>query len=291
MFSNVLKKNSKKNLDYDDSINIETNKDFSLKNIKYGLKFGVNNLEFLETIGLGTVGRTRLVKCHVDNKYYALKMMKKMNIVELDQIKHLLSEINILSRIRNCFVPELYAVFQDENTVYILSEYIPGGELFSHLRRQQVFDRLAYLFYAVEIASCLNYLHELNIVYRGLKPENIGITGSGHIRLNDFSFAKVLSTGRTFTQCGTPEYCSPEILNSRGYGRASDWWAFGVLIFEMAYGFPCFYGENTFTVYQRIIEGVVVFPIEKPIPLQDQDIIRKLLVNDRSNRLGGWLIN
>ena len=270
-----------------DDAQIETDLDFSLKTALFGPEFGIQSVEFLETIALCPVGRIRLVKSLIDKKFYTLKMMKKSLIVNLNQIQHTLNEIYILSRLRCVFVPELHAVFQDENSLYTLSEYVPGGELFSHLRREEIFDHVIYQFYAVEIACALKYLHELNILYRGIKPENISINRSGHIRLTDFSFSKVFDNeNRTFTLCGTPEYCSPEILGGSGYGIASDWWAFGILIFEMAYGYPCYFGENPFTIYKNIIDGVLLFPPEKPIPLSAQDIIKKLLMKDRSLRLG-----
>ena len=279
----------KKKEDDEDNVEDESDSDFSLKTTLFGPEFNIGSVEFCETIALCPLGRIRLVKSLIDKKYYTLKMMKKTSIVKLNQMQHTLDEIYILSRLRCVFVPELHAVFLDENSLYTLSEYVPGGELFSHLRRDEVFDHVIYQFYAVEVACALKYLHELNILFRGIKPENISVNRSGHIRLTDFSFSKVfINEKRTFTLCGTPEYCAPEILGGSGYGIASDWWAFGILIFEMAYGYPCFFGENPFTIYKNIIDGIILFPPEKPIPVSAQDIIKKLLVKDRSLRLGKY---
>jgi protein kinase A len=155
MFSSSSSK-QKKNVENDGAddtnLNLDLDKDFSLKNTLFGSNFSVNDLTFFETIGLSSSSRVRLVKSQ-DKKYYSLKMMKKSVVIKLKQIKHVSSEIYILSRLTFVFAPELHAVFQDENSLYLLSEYVSGGELFSHLRRQESFEPLVYQFYAVEI-SC-----------------------------------------------------------------------------------------------------------------------------------------
>ena len=183
--------------------------DFTVKPI-FSPEFGLSNLDLLETIGTGTFGRVRLVKSVVDRKFYALKMMKKSRIVKLKQLEHIQNEVRIMSRLRCDYVCDLHAVFQDDNSLYMLLEYIPGGELFSHLRRSEKFEQVQYLFYTVEIVCALNHLHELKICYRDIKPENILISKDGHIRLTDFGFAKILADDRTFTLCGTPEYLGNE---------------------------------------------------------------------------------
>ena len=259
--------------------------DFSLKCKLFAPDFGADSLEFLETISLSDVSRTRLVKSRIDNKYYSLKSSRKSVLVSTNQTQHALNEVQILSRLRCCFVPELYSVFQDENTLFLLLEYISGGELFSHLRRRGVFDFAMYQFYAAEIACAMKCLHNLNILYRGLKPESIAITRSGHIRLIDFSYSKIFVKERkTFTLCGTPEYCAPEVLSGTGYGKSSDWWAFGVLIYEMSCGHSCFMGDSPFSIYNNIAAAKVVFP--RSLPNSTRNIIRSLLVKDIRLRLG-----
>jgi serine/threonine protein kinase len=118
----------------------------------------------------------------------------------------------------------------------MLLDYVPGGELFSYLRAAERFSNHMGIFYAAEIVSALEYLHAQNIVYRDLKPENILLEACGHIRITDFGFAKRIPDGFTYTLCGTPEYLAPEIIQGRGHGKAVDWWALGVLIFEMLVG-------------------------------------------------------
>lgn len=131
------------------------------------------------------------------------------------------------------------ASFQDQRYVYMLFEYISGGELFSRLRKDGRFSNDVALFYACEIFLAIQYLHQRNVVYRDLKPENLLIDKNGHIKITDFGFAKQLDqSNRTLTLCGTPEYLAPEIIKGAkvGYGKSVDWWALGILIFEMLSG-------------------------------------------------------
>jgi serine/threonine protein kinase len=226
------------------------------------------------------------VKSLRDKQYYSLKIMKKARIVKMQQLPHVQNEVAILSRARCSFIIELKALFQDENSVYMLQEYIPGGELYSHLRRSKCFELPVYQFFTVEAACALNHLHKLKIVYRDLKPENILLTKEGHIRLTEFCLAKRIETsqGQTYTLCGTPEYLAPEVIQGQGYGTSVDWWGLGILLYEMVMGFPPFFGKNPFTVYQKILEGKLKFGAG--VPGTAQSVIAGLLKGDRRSRLG-----
>ncbi|EHB11629.1 Serine/threonine-protein kinase PRKX [Heterocephalus glaber] len=171
----------------------------------------------------------------------------------------------------------------DARFLYMLMEYVPGGELFSYLRSRGRFPATSGLFYSAEIVCALQYLHSRDIVYRDLKPENILLDREGHIKLTDFGFAKKL-VDRTWTLCGTPEYLAPEVIQSKGHGRAVDWWALGILVFEMLSGFPPFFDDNPFGIYQKILAGRIDFP--RHLDFSAKDLIKKLLVVDRTRRLG-----
>lgn len=213
-----------------------------------------------------------------------LKVMKKVRIVSQNQLQHVQNEVKILSRLRCPFVIELRAVFQDENSLYLLLDYLPGGELFSYLRRERKFDHALCQFYTVEIACALYHLHKMNILYRDLKPENILLDKMGHIRLTELSLAKIVHD-RTFTLCGSPEYISPEIVKGQGYGASVDWWALGILLHEMAVGYPPFIGRNPFIIYNKILNGLEVMDESLPKPLRQ--LVRGLLHPELSQRLGG----
>eukprot|EP01041_Mallomonas_annulata_P012486 gene12486-26287_t len=257
-------------------------KAFSLKSL-FDPAFGLNDLDLLETIGTGTFARVRLVRTIADRKYYALKIMKKTKLVHLKQVKHVQNEVHILSHLDCKFVVNMYAVFQDESNLFMLMDYIPGGELYSYLRKKHHFDEDVSKFYTIEVASALDAMHRHAIAYRDIKPENILIAADGHIRIVDFGFAKVV-TDRTFTLCGTPEYLSPEVVQGSGHGRAVDWWALGVLLFEMMAGYPPFTADHPFGLYQCILKARFTFP--KRITPAAQAAVRGFLTTDRTRRLG-----
>eukprot|EP00795_Rhopilema_esculentum_P016341 gene16341-7731_t len=167
----------------------------------------------------------------------------------------------------------------------MLFEYLPGGELFTFLRNKVKFKPADAKFYAAETTLALEYLHEKDIVYRDLKPENILLDHEGHVKLTDFGFAKEL-TDMTWTLCGTPEYIAPEVIQNKGHSFSVDWWALGILIFEMLAGIPPFTDESQFGTYEKILEGHIIWPKALEDQLE-QDLISKLLVPDRTARLGG----
>ncbi|KAI8391206.1 camp-dependent protein kinase 9 [Radiomyces spectabilis] len=245
--------------------------------------FGLAEFELQDTLGTGTFGRVYLTKFRTTQKYYAMKVLKKSEVVRLKQVEHIMSEKEILASIRFPFVVDLFCTFQDDANLYMLLEYVVGGELFTHLRRAGRFTNDMTRFYASEIVLAIEYLHSKNIIYRDLKPENLLIDHQGHIKITDFGFAKKVED-RTWTLCGTPEYLAPEIIQSKGHGKAVDWWALGILIFEMLAGYPPFFDDNSFGIYEKILAGKVQFPAHFD-PLA-KDLLKRFLVGDRTKRLG-----
>lgn len=243
-----------------------------------------------KTLGTGTFGRVRLVTYNQpleDGTFrrwvLALKMLRKTEIIRLKQVEHIKSEKNILSQCSHPFIVDMYGWFQDAEFVYMIMEFVLGGEVFSQLRQSGRFTNEASRFFAAEIVLAIESLHKQNIVYRDLKPENLLIDRHGHIKITDFGFAKKVED-RTWTLCGTPEYLAPEIIQSKGHGKAVDWWALGILIYEMLAGYPPFYDENPFGIYQKILAGRIEFP--RHFEPHAKDLIRKLLTADRTKRYG-----
>ena len=156
-------------------------------------------------------------------------------------------------------IVNMYGSFHDPRYIYLLLEYIVGGEFFTHLRKAGRFENEQSKFYASQIAAIFEYCHSKNIVYRDLKPENILINMDGYMKLSDFGFAKVIEH-RTYTLCGTPEYIAPEVLLNKGHGKPVDWWTLGILIYEMIVGYPPFVDEDPMHIYQKILSGKIVFP-------------------------------
>jgi len=236
-----------------------------------------------DTLGTGSFGRVRLVMYKPDGKFYALKILKKSEVIYLKQVEHVKTEKHILERISHPFIVNLFGAFKDPKNLYLMMEYIIGGEFFSHLRKAGRFPNETSKFYAAEITLVFAYLHELSILYRDLKPENLLLDRVGHCKVTDFGFAKKVEY-RTWTLCGTPEYLAPEIILSKGHGKAVDWWALGILMYEMLAGYPPFYDEDPLGIYQKILEGKIKFPWH--FDRHSKDLIKKLLTADLTKRLG-----
>jgi len=216
-------------------------------------------------------------------KYYALKILKKKEILHLNQVDHINQEKEVLASICHPHVVNFCGSFQDNKKLYIIMEFVSGGEFFTHLRKAGRFKDDDARFYAAEIFSALDYMHSNDIVYRDLKPENILLDDRGHAKITDFGFAKQVEF-RTWTLCGTPEYLAPEIILSKGHSKPADYWAFGILVFEMLAGYPPFYDDEPLRIYQKILQGNIKWPYH--FSADAKDFISQLLVADPSKRLG-----
>ena len=180
---------------------------------------------------------------------YAMKTLRKAALVKRNQLLHTKTERNILQNIQHPFLVNLKFAFQTPDKLYMVLEYMGGGELFHWLKQHRKFSETRGRLYASEICLALGALHSRDIIYRDLKPENILLDLKGHLRLTDFGLSKdnimgAGAAGGTKTFCGTPEYLAPEILENKGHGKAVDWWSFGTLVYEMICGLPPFYDTN-----------------------------------------------
>ena len=184
-------------------------------------------------IGTGTFGKVYLAI--LDGKAFALKILHKKKIIDLKQIEHIKNEKNILACADNPFIVNLIESFQDKFNLYLVFDFIQGGEIFRLLRKENLFPNDVALFYIAEITLAIQYLHDRQIAYRDLKPENLLIGSDGHLRITDFGFAKKI-VDKSFTLCGTPEYLAPEIIMGQGHDHGVDWWALGILLYEMLSG-------------------------------------------------------
>lgn len=256
-----------------------------LKSLVEGKTFKFGDFDLRATVGTGTFGRVRVVKIkgNKDRSPFAFKMLKKSEIIRLKQLEHVKAEKDILAMIEHNFIVNMLYCFQDDKRIFMLLEYVNGGELFSYLRKEGRLPNDHARFYAAEIVLAFEYLHNKLIVYRDLKPENLLIDFAGHLKVTDFGFAKVVED-RTWTLCGTPEYLAPEIIQSKGHNRSVDWWALGVLQFEMLAGYPPFYDENPFGIYQKVLAGRIDFP--RHFDVKAKDLVKRLLTQDRSKRYG-----
>jgi len=245
----------------------------------------LNDFTLARTLGTGSFGRVFMAKHRDDPKAnpVAIKRLKKAVVIRQRQVDHIVSEKKILAAIRHPFIVEMHGTFKDDRYLYIVMEYVVGGEFFTHLRKSRRFENDAARFYAAQVTAIFEYLHAKNIIYRDLKPENILISKDGFLKLTDFGFAKAIEY-RTYTLCGTPEYIAPEVLLNKGHGKPVDWWTLGILIYEMIVGYPPFFDEEPMGIYQKILGGKIIFP--KFFDKNCKALVKRLLTPDLAKRYG-----
>eukprot|EP00301_Raphidiophrys_heterophryoidea_P002920 c11346_g2_i2.p1 GENE.c11346_g2_i2~~c11346_g2_i2.p1 ORF type:complete len:423 (+),score=113.47 c11346_g2_i2:699-1967(+) len=238
----------------------------------------------LRTLGHGTYGVVKLVRYKGNNGLFALKILEKRQQIEEEEVDHVMTESKMLKMLKFPFIVKHSGSFQDEWQLYILMEYVTGSDLFAYMQEYR-FNEYTVKFFAAQIILTLEYLHSLNIVFRDLKPENLLVDWKGYLKLTDFSFAKSIRNTRTSTFCGTPCYIAPEIILQEGHGLCVDWWALGILIFEMIQGHPPFDNENVVELYDAIL---TVNPVLSNDKFSDDcaDLVRGLLTKDPEMRLG-----
>jgi serine/threonine protein kinase len=248
-----------------------------------GRKLGLDDFEVLKVIGRGSFGKVLKVRMKGTNQVYAMKALRKDMLVKEGMVQNALDEKKILQTVHHPFIVKLFWAFQTETRLYLVLEFLPGGELFFHLKTESTFSEGRSRQYAAEIACALHHLHCQGIVYRDLKPENIVLDMRGHACLTDMGLAKAHAEQQTYTFCGTPEYIAPEMLSGTGPNKAVDWWALGILLYEMLVGIPPFYSDNINQMYLFIQSKKLKFPAD--FPADAKDLISRLLTRDPSKRL------
>ncbi|KAI9670470.1 MAG: Serine/threonine kinase [Trizodia sp. TS-e1964] len=253
-----------------------------------GARIGLDHFNFLAVLGKGNFGKVMLAETKAKKQLYAIKVLKKEFIIENDEVESTRSEKRVFliaNKERHPFLLNLHACFQTETRVYFVMEYISGGDLMLHIQRGQFGTKRAQ-FYAAEVCLALKYFHENGVIYRDLKLDNILLTLDGHIKIADYGLCKedMWYGETTSTFCGTPEFMAPEILLDKKYGRAVDWWAFGVLIYQMLLQQSPFRGEDEEDIYDAILADEPLYPIH--MPRDSVSILQKLLTREPELRLG-----
>ncbi|CCI45083.1 unnamed protein product [Albugo candida] len=250
---------------------------------KYHVDIPFHELEILQTLGRGAFGRVKLVRHTKTQAAMALKCVIKSRISHNNLREHVLNEKRVMLAVDHPFAVRLLSTFQDHRYLYFLVELVLGGELYTHVRRQRFFEASVARFYIASIVLVLEHLHQKSIAYRDIKPENILLDTDGFVKLADFGLGKVV-TDPTWTLCGTPDYLAPEMILSKGHGKAVDYWALGVLIYELLAGKPPFPGAEPMQIYPRILQGTVKYP--NHFSREAIDLIHSLLCSNPARRLG-----
>jgi len=247
----------------------------------------------LGTGGFGKVFQVRKMNGKDKNKIYAMKVLKKSVIVRNRETKALDRDINlhaklerdVLQAVRHPFIVDMVYAFQAANKVYLILEYLSGGELFMQLQKERMLMEDTAIFYLSQVVLAIQHLHKLGIIYRDLKPENIMLDREGHVKLTDFGCVKESESDEiNYTFCGTIEYMAPEIINRSGHGKEVDWWSLGILTHDMLTGSPPFTGKNRKTVTERVLRGKL--QLRKYLTPNAKDMLTRLLNRKVENRLG-----
>ena len=285
--STKIKNTKNNNLEDSDDGNNENNTEEANDQV-LTVKVTYNDFRPLKLLGRGSFGEVLLVRLKATNKIYAMKILEKKLLKLKKQQIHTKTERDLMVRINCPFIVNIKSAFQDESKLYIVSEFLQGGDLFFHLheKRYMTFPEDKAKFYLMELVSALDFLHKNNMIYRDLKPENILIDSQGHIKITDFGLSKIFESenDKAYTVCGTPQYLAPEILLRKGYDKAVDWWSLGCLLYEMLSGRLPFKFKKGQKISLNIYKEEIFF--DNKFSEDAQDLIKKLLIFDPKARLG-----
>ena len=249
------------------------------------------DLTFHKELGVGMAGVVYLAKVKGTNATCCVKVMRKKKLLRLDQATNVARERRLSGAFGEdtSFIMQSLCAFQDETCLYLVMDFMPGGDLFQMLAHgtgaHGAFAPAVARFYAGEVFLALEFLHHRHFVYRDLKPENVLVDGDGHVKLADLGFCKRVRPGeRTYTTCGTSDYMAPEVMLSQGYDQSADLWAFGVFVFELLAGYAPFKADTDTRRHRRILTADLKFAAD--FHLTAKDLVSKLCVVETSMRLG-----
>ncbi|CAA0811268.1 Probable serine/threonine protein kinase IREH1 [Striga hermonthica] len=280
----------------------------------------IDDFEIIKPISRGAFGRVFLAKKRTTGDLFAIKVLKKADMIRKNAVESILAERDILISVRNPFVVRFFYSFTCRENLYLVMEYLNGGDLYSLLRNLGCLDEEVARVYIAEVVLALEYLHSLRVVHRDLKPDNLLIAHDGHIKLTDFGLSKVglinstddlsgpavsgtslmeedeppLSASehqkerrKKRSAVGTPDYLAPEILLGTGHGFTADWWSVGVILFELIVGIPPFNAEHPQKIFENILNRKIPWPrVPEEMSPEAYDLIDRLLTEDPNQRLG-----
>lgn len=284
-------------------------------------KLSVNDFTKIAIIGRGAFGEVRVVRKNDTNEIFAMKVMKKQEMIKKNQVAHIRAERDIMAMADNPWLVKLLYSFQDSKNLYLVMEFLQGGDLMTILMRYDILTEEQTRFYIAETALAINFVHTLNYVHRDLKPDNILLTKTGHVKLSDFGLCKAfenetktgfmqqyeqqakeaaqapvqpndLKTAKphkrdrklAYSTVGTPDYIAPEVFAQSGYGQECDWWSLGVIMYECLVGYPPFYADEPMQTCRKIVnwKRTLTFPPEANLSPEAEDLIRRLVTSSSS---------
>lgn len=279
-------------------------------------RLGIEDFDSLKVIGRGAFGEVRLVQKQDTGHVYAMKILKKFDMLEKEQVAHARAERDILAEAENQWVVKMYYSFQDTHYLYLVMEFLPGGDLMTMLMKKDTFTEDETKFYIAEAVLAIDSIHQLGFIHRDIKPDNLLLDSKGHIKLADFGLCTGLKKAHrtefyreilpsdikdfnindpldskrkaatwkskrralAYSTVGTPDYIAPEVFVQQGYTKSCDWWSLGVIMYEMLIAYPPFCSESPQETYKKVMNWreTLVFPPEMPISENARDLIQRL---------------
>uniref|UniRef100_A0A8C7DUD6 non-specific serine/threonine protein kinase n=1 Tax=Oncorhynchus kisutch TaxID=8019 RepID=A0A8C7DUD6_ONCKI len=275
-------------------------------------RLGLDDFESLKVIGRGAFGEVRLVQKKDTGHIYAMKILRKADMLEKEQVGHIRAERDILVQADSLWVVKMFYSFQDKINLYLLMEFLPGGDMMTLLMKKDTLSEEETQFYVAETVLAIDSIHQMGFIHRDIKPDNVLLDSKGHVKLSDFGLCTGLKKAHrtefyrnlnhsisndftsqymnskrkaetwkrnrrqlAFSTVGTPDYIAPEVFMQTGYNKLCDWWSLGVIMYEMLIGYPPFCSETPQETYKKVMnwKETLVFPPEVPISERAKDLI------------------
>ena len=310
-WSNIIQKIQNLKINESQKLQIisEINQIESQKSRKFRERQTIREYESLKIIGRGAFGEVHVCREIKTGKIYAIKKIKKDVLLKKNQVIHIRSEQQIMSKIKSPWIVDLKASFQEDDFLYLVMEFCQGGDFMNLLIKKDILTEAEAKFYIAELILAVDSIHKLNCIHRDIKPDNILIDKNGHIKLSDFGLAKISENfgknqpnlnnnkftnnkkrpthQKIFSCVGTAYYVAPEVLKKTGYSEDIDWWSVGVIFFESLVGYAPFCSEETKDVCYKVInwKKFLKIPDDIIISKEAEDLISKM-INNSDERLG-----